>query len=319
MSQFLKIDLNKVIKALPRMLRKHKVVQLILFVFPNSKVQIVHISDQIRFYADISEIGPRNALMFNEIDSEFVDLADIFLSGSPSEQTFLDIGANYGMYSFFLVPILPNAQYHLFDANLELCQLIARSALLYEKTAISITNACITDREEGSSNLKIDPVNNGASYISNEFIDSDFAVPNITIDKYIHDNNVPEIFFSKMDIEGYEFNALKGMSKQLSGGHIKSIMLEVVTSHLERAHSTPIQVIELLQSYGFNVFHFRDHDFKGFPYNSFKVPYSKREAYNFNGRKLNLAPVDIEAAKRENWTFGTDLLAVHQSLNLIKN
>jgi FkbM family methyltransferase len=318
MSPF-KIDINQVIQSLPMALRRHKIVQLLISIFPDSKIQIIRISNQIKFYADLSEVGPRNALMFNEIDQEFVDLAGIFLSGSPSEQTFLDIGANYGMYSFFLVPILPNAQYHLFDANPELCQLIARSALLYEQTAISVTNACITDQEEGSSNLKIDPINNGASYISDEIIEVDSAIPNITIDKYINDNNIPEAFFSKMDIEGYEFNALKGMSKSLSGGHIKSIMLEVVTSHLERAGSTPIQVIELLQSYGFNVFHFRDHDFEDFAYNSFKVPLSQREIYNFNDHQLNLAPVDIETAKRENWTFGTDLLAVHQSLDLIKN
>jgi FkbM family methyltransferase len=315
----LKIDVNKVMQSLPKMLRRHKAVKLLISIFPESKIQIVRVSDQIKFYADLSETGPRNALMFNEIDQEFVELADIFLSGSPSQQTFLDIGANYGMYSFFLVPIIPDAKYHLFDANLELCQLIERSALLYENTSISITNACITDREDGSSNLKIDPVNNGASYISDEVTESDSAVPNITIDKYIHDNNIPEIFFSKMDIEGYEFNALKGMSKALSGGHLKSIMLEVVTSHLERANSTPIQVIELLQSYGFNVFHFRDHDFDGFAYNSFKIPPSQREIYNFNGRKLNLAPVDVETARKEAWTFGTDLLAVHQSLNLIKS
>ncbi len=301
------------IRRLPRVLRRQRLIRFLLRVSPSSPIQVITLKDGTRFYGDLTQPVPRNTLIEGHIDPQFIELARAFLSGAPGDRVMFDVGANYGIYAFALCGIFPDVRAHLFDANPKLCELLRKSAAFYPGVDIRVTNACIFERSGGHSMLKVDAANDGGSHISDT---GDFEVPNMSLGDYARQEGIKEIAFAKMDIEGFELNALRGLLSPDRDGILKALVVEVLTSHLARAGSTPWDLFELLASRGFRLYHFRPHDFQSSKYNSFRVDESKRRSWTVNGQRISLALLDAELAQRENWTFNTDLLAVHDSVEM---
>jgi FkbM family methyltransferase len=299
------------ISRLPRFFRRQRLINLLLRVSPSSRVQLISLPDGTRFYADLRQPLSRNILAAGSIDPEYLQVASVFLSASNAEPVMFDIGANYGIYSFVFLPRFPNVKLHQFDANPNLCDFLRRTAELYPGRGVRIVNACVTEKSGGHSMLRLDTHNDGASHISES---GDFQVPNVSLGDHVRENGIDEIAFAKMDVEGFEVNALKGLLAEGLEGRLKALVFEVVNEHLERAGTRTEELFALLEAKGYRLFHFRKADFEVPKWSSFQVDKARQASWNLKGRQLTLAPLDRERAAREKWNFGTDLLAVHQSV-----
>ncbi len=296
-------------RRLPRPLRRHRLIDLMLRVSPSSRYDVIEMSNGIRFHGDLRQRGPRNALINGFTDPEFLQVARTFLAGREAPVMF-DVGANYGIYSFSLIATVPMLEIHLFEANPQLCDLLRKSAALYPRNTIRVTNGCIASQSVGVSRFKIDESNTGVSHISET---GDIEVRNLALADYVEENKIAEVSFGKFDIEGFEVQGFKGLLRPENDGVLKAFVVEVVNVHLARAGSTSVELFDLLQQRGFRLFHFRSSDFGG-GYNSFLVDRSKCKTWIVNGQRLDLAPLDVEKARSESWQFGTDLLAVHRDV-----
>jgi hypothetical protein len=56
--------------------------------------------------------------------------------------------------------------------------------------------------------------------------DKSLTVKSIRLDEYMKKNNIEEVYFAKLDIEGHELFALRGASESLKQGKIKYIQFE---------------------------------------------------------------------------------------------
>ncbi len=76
----------------------------------------------------------------------------------------------------------------------------------------------------------------------------------ITIDDYLRANKNPNIDFIKMDIQGFEMAALKGMLTTLRRNVEIKIISELWPYGLQKAGSSANEMIHFLNSEGFNVY-----------------------------------------------------------------
>lgn len=80
--------------------------------------------------------------------------------------------------------------------------------------------------------------------------DYDEQVKSISLDEYFENNQLKEVDLIKIDIEGHEFAALKGMSKILTYYH-PDILVEVHTTNLKKHGSSEYEVINFLESFNY--------------------------------------------------------------------
>ena len=82
-----------------------------------------------------------------------------------------------------------------------------------------------------------------------------FSVSTTTVDQYCleHKSRTPN--YIKLDVEGYEFEAIAGMEKLLSDSRLRAIFIEMHFLELSKRGltSAPAQIVEKLKSKGFVV------------------------------------------------------------------
>jgi FkbM family methyltransferase len=299
------IDISKLFFDLPPLLKRHKLAQLLLLISPESCIQLVQFNETARLYADISDEEARNCLITRTFEPEFFSIAKPFLAKGG---IFFDIGANFGFCSFGTIECFSNKtniDYHLFEANSTICELLFKSAALYPTQRLIINNCCVTDKP-GISKLKVFKRRRGQSFISN---DGQQEVSNLVLDDYIQKNSIEQINFLKIDIEGWEPFALKGAIASLEQGIVNVVYMETISAHLLRVGLDVIYLLKILQDTGFQLFYCKANDFK-------EGTADEKRAFTLeiHGYPLKLASLDFDNLPSH---FHTDLLAIHKTTNFL--
>lgn len=292
------MNVAAIMKKIPRFFRRRKLVDAILFFSPNSRIQQIELQNGATLFTDISDRFPKSYFLSGNFDQEFLDTAAFFLAKGG---VFFDAGANFGFYSFGLMAEIPeaNVDYHLFEANSEMCGLLKRSAELQNGKKIKVAEACLTD-QKGFSRLYIKKGHLSGSYICDKGTQ---PVQNLLLDEYMSGNGIAHVDFMKMDIEGYEFPALKGACVNLERGNIKVIYLEASDPNHENLPWKLTDCLDLLKRKGFKLFYVKKVDFeKGY------ASVSLGREFERGGRKLFLSPLEVFPKGHQ-----TDILAVHHS------
>ncbi len=103
-----------------------------------------------------------------------------------------------------------------------------------EAIGIATLNREVMKRYEGSYRLTLIPVKT------------------ITLDELIRQENLPYPHFIKIDVEGFEYQVLKGASTVLSEAH-PQIFLEIHGANRENYHANVYRLYDLLEQYGYNI------------------------------------------------------------------
>ena len=298
------MNIAKIISFLPSFLRRHKIVKMILFLSPQSRTQLIIFDDNSKLFVDVSDPVARSYLFVGGYDPEFFSIAKPFLSKGG---VFFDVGANFGFCSFGLIGCLGrnDIEFHLFEANAEICRLLFQSATLYPDFTVSINHCCVTDTP-GISSLCVNRNNFGSSFIAEKGTQD---VENLILDNYICEQSVRKINFLKIDIEGWEPRALKGTKNSLVTGVIDTIYIEISTLNLLRAGCMVEDCFTLLKDAGFVLFYVKDADFE-----SGLADQGKAFALNINGYPLRVATLDSFPVEHQ-----TDILAIHKSSEFLRN
>ncbi len=223
------------------------------FLYP---VQEISFNGNSKIYIDLNDPEPRNVYLKGEFDPFFFNVASTFLkSGSH----FFDIGSNVGFCSFGLTfQVSTSVNFHLFEANKNLFSLLLKSRNLYPNWNFSINNVCVSDKF-GDSSFSVVEEQTGQSYVS-ENSSTNFKINNLLIDEYCIKRNIKTIDFMKLDIEGYELNALKGASTLLKNKQIKSIYIEIIPENLNRYKLTHIDILNYLEKFDYNFYFCKSED-----------------------------------------------------------
>lgn len=146
---------------------------------------------------------------------------------------FFDIGANTGGYSLELRKYFSNSEIYCFEPVKSTFDILTKNT---EKHKIKLYNVGFSDRigtgelfnTVGSANTEIASV---YKEVFHEIFKKDDVIASIefkmdTIDNFCKINNITNIDFLKIDVEGHELSVLKGAQYMLANKHIKIIQFE---------------------------------------------------------------------------------------------
>jgi FkbM family methyltransferase len=165
--------------------------------------------------------------------------------------TILDIGANIGFYAKILSELTgPTGKVYCFEPDKTNFRHLQKN--VSGQTNIILNNKAVGPKNEllkiyTSKDLNVDH----RTYKPEEF-DEEIEIPSVSIDSYLV--NEKTIDFIKMDIQGFELEALKGMIKTLEQNKSVRLISEFWPYGLKRAGSSETELYEFLRNMGFNCF-----------------------------------------------------------------
>ena len=141
----------------------------------------------------------------NELETieKFSKLNKVFL---------LDCGANYGFYSFYTASLSVENKIIAFEASTNTSKEFKANLALNNFKNIELENLAVTKKENEFLNFNESVKDWESSLIDNSFVTSGSTrIKTTKIDYILKNQNLDEFYlFIKLDIEGNEFDAIKG-------------------------------------------------------------------------------------------------------------
>lgn len=165
--------------------------------------------------------------------------------------TVLDIGANIGFYADILSKLVgPNGKVHCFEPD-------ATNFGYLEKATKNLSNVIINNNAVGpktesikiytSKSLNVDH----RTYKPDDY-DKEIEIQAVSIDDYLGINN--KVDFIKIDIQGFEMQAMKGMGYTLKANPGLKIISEFWPYGLRKAGSSLSEYFSFFKNLGCNVY-----------------------------------------------------------------
>jgi FkbM family methyltransferase len=160
---------------------------------------------------------------------------EVFLSHLKEGDTFLDIGANVGMFSLVASRILKNkGVIHAFEPSQATYDTLNQNIINNKCDNVNIHRLALSD-SEGTMTLST-PTNDygtdafaylsGNKDVTETKNNQSQTVQVRTLDNFLTDNKISKVDVIKIDIEGAELLCFKGAEKLLSSAHQPIILFE---------------------------------------------------------------------------------------------
>lgn len=182
----------------------------------------------------------------------------------------LDVGAHVGYYTRILARAVGSSgRVFAFEPHPETSRLLTKNTMRYRNVTVFRIAAADEERtltlydgqlETGMSGLRdLEEYRQHTRQLSVEVTPRarqgypfrSFTVEARTIDQCLSELGVTSVNFVKMDIEGAEMKALKGMERLLSASPSVAMVMEFNPRLLQAFGVSPREAIEALRSYGF--------------------------------------------------------------------
>lgn len=148
----------------------------------------------------------------------------------PKCKTVFDVGASIGDWAEMALAINPDLNIHAFEPGSKPYQKILEKKLPITANKFGLSHTVETGTlyygTVGGSNSLYPSIDHAADQ-STETIDM------TTIDDYCQQNNIQQIDFMKIDVEGNELAVLKGANKMLASGKISHIQFEYGPNYID--------------------------------------------------------------------------------------
>lgn len=173
-------------------------------------------------------------------------------------QTVMDIGAHVGYYTLLAARTVgPAGSVYAFEPAPENAALLRRNVELNGYRNVVILNQAVSDRS-GDSPLFLNQLDTGshslqALRLPASGVPQAVTVPVTTLDVFLEAKGWPRIDVVKMDIEGGEGAALRGMRGFLQRAGNLTFIIEFCPWILRRVGSDPSGFLDELSGYGFEI------------------------------------------------------------------
>jgi FkbM family methyltransferase len=225
---------------------------------------------------EIKEInGVRYEFNFN-INSQYLkqtyfniyrlDLIDIMKKKLKKGSIFLDIGANVGYISAIGASIVgKSGQVHSFEPIPDCALCLEKMKALNPEYNLFVNSFACSDKE-GFSNIDLSTSDIRLNtmvpnFIKKEDLKENISVPVCRLDNYIHENDLKNIAFIKIDVEGFELKVLKGLQKyfeQIKPTERPPIYCEIVPTVYPLLQLSLESLKNYMEQYSYNAFDCKD-------------------------------------------------------------
>jgi FkbM family methyltransferase len=209
-------------------------------------VGLTNLIDETPIYINSNDFGgPANFINGGKYEEEYFA---VLASFKKPNSVFLDIGANLGVFSLRLAPMMRSGTVHAFEPNPKIRQLLERSVHLNGiSNLVTIHGFGLSDQNKTLTFNVPDGHAGGGSVVSDTA-----TVPTIKIDVRTLDSALPNFRFdiAKIDVEGHELHALRGMQDTL----VRSPDAVLIFEKLGTDSGIEADLLALFTSHGFNLY-----------------------------------------------------------------
>jgi len=173
--------------------------------------------------------------------------------------TFLDIGANVGIYAIAAAKKDPNVRVYAFEPCKWTFQVLDENIRLNALSNVTAIRTALGDRigevilqvnTPGKDGLNTigSPSHPGCQIVAQE------TVPITTLDAFIESHTVSRVDVMKVDVEGAELMVLRGGRNLLERRDAPLILYEGYSWCTRGFNYHPVEIMWLLQDYGYSLF-----------------------------------------------------------------
>jgi FkbM family methyltransferase len=199
---------------------------------------------------------------------------DLIASHCSGEGTvFLDIGANLGVYAFWILSRFPSTKVFAFEPNPRTFRQLAETKSLGNYPTLHIVEVALGDAP-GTASMHATDRNSACATLGAGLevrgLDlaglKEYLVPVMTFDAWWEENRAlftgAQRFVIKLDVEGFEPRVIKGMSNFLTTQPVSLILVEFFEGSLRNAGHTTTELFNILVDSGY----------AGYSDREFKIP-----------------------------------------------
>ena len=290
------MNISALLAPVPDWLRRHLIVKWLLGTFPKSHDQWIEFNENAKAYVDLRDPEARNVFLMRSFEPDFCKLALAILWEGG---VMFDCGANFGLCTFALAPFFRSGRVssYLFEANPGLISYLGKSKTLFPSVRIEIVEGCVSD-QPGASRIAVNSLFTGQSHVD---LDGALEQQNVVLDDYLANKGIERVTFLKIDLEGQELNALRGLSRTLGRGGIEVIYFEARSELLRRYGVTPEEITDFLRKSNFRIFYCREGDL------------IEKDRIELHFRRASWNQLQLSECMSVPEDLRTDLLAIHRS------
>lgn len=172
------------------------------------------------------------------------------------EDSFLDIGANIGIYTLLAASKIKSGCIYSFEALPTNYLRLEENINLNNLTQVKPLSIAIAD-SVGSVTISNNTKSDSKAFITTNTTDTaaeSLQIPSSTLDNLLHTGNLNHLTLAKMDIEGAEILALKGATSLLQQQRPHVWILELFNG--VNHDYCKQDIVNLLQDYGYGLYHY---------------------------------------------------------------
>jgi FkbM family methyltransferase len=225
-------------------------------------------------------------LMYNYIvDWEEFNLIQDFIKND--DQVF-DIGTNIGYYTIWISKFITSGKIHCFEPDKANFQKLKKNVELNQLQHITKLNNIAVNDVNGT--LSFTSGLDGQNHINLKKSNNNINVVAMRLDSYVKENDLAKISYLKIDVEGFEFNVLKGAENLLKEKKIEIIQLEI-NNTLQNSNHNVHDILKLLTDHDYMLCGYQVEEKKlcSISYSASRENYFA--VYNLNKVNLQLNPI----------------------------
>lgn len=198
-----------------------------------------------------ADIATYNGWMLYYLRSENHKVASLAKPG----EVVLDVGANIGEVALACAArVGTGGRVYAFEPNPPTFENLSRNVNLNASLPCHVENLALGERAGTIGLVQVDGRNPGTVTVA-ESGESRAKVAEIrvtTLDEYVTANNLPRVDLIKIDVEGYESQALRGATQTLARWHPR-LVIEIVDSHQRRHGGSARELAAWLRTNGYSL------------------------------------------------------------------
>jgi FkbM family methyltransferase len=168
----------------------------------------------------------------------------------------VDIGANIGYYALLGAKLVgEEGKVFAIEPVVENIEILKKNILLNNYSNIEVFKLAIGDKNQ-EGEIYLSEYSNLASLIDRKKFETGEKIKKekvkiVTLDKFLEDKPLPDLV--RMDVEGYEYEVIKGMENLLKTKKSFKIFAEIHLDNSPESKERIFEILDILAHYGFKL------------------------------------------------------------------
>lgn len=208
-------------------------------------------------YGPILCCNPQDHTNVYAISGDYGHVISNHITGLPENSAFIDIGANYGLFSLLAASHLPKGKVFSFEPNPEIYHYLLTAKELNELENIITLNYAV-GIDSGKMELRYNKKHSGVSSLvtNDQKASEDIETFTVEVLNIAENDTLKELdkipaAHIKIDVEGYEGKIIETVRQAPWYNKVKSIIVEIDDRNLRKFDSSAKSLYKTLEQDGF--------------------------------------------------------------------